>query len=49
MLLIFNKRTIVAIPSRVSRITQTRIRVVFVDASSVHTSIDTFLKSLSKN
>ena len=45
MLLDFNYRTLAAVSPRVSRITRTKIRVVFVDASTVHTLIDTFLKS----
>ena len=45
MLLNLNHRTLAAVPPSVSRITRTKIRVVFVDASTVHTSIDTFFKS----
>ena len=43
MLLILSYRTFGAVCSKVSRITQTHIRVGSVDASTVHTSIDTFL------
>ena len=45
MLLNFNYRTLAAVSPSVSKITRTHIRVVFTDASAVHTTIDTFFES----
>ena len=45
MILNIKYRTLAAVPPSVSRITQTQIRVVFIDASTVHTSMDTFFES----
>ena len=45
MLLNLYYSTLAAVPSRVSRITQAHIRVVFVDTSTVYTSIDTIFET----
>ena len=45
MLLNLNYRTLAAVSPSISRITRTHIRVVFADASTVHTTIDTFFES----
>ena len=45
MLLNINYRTLAAVPPSISKITQTQIRVVFVDTSTIRTSMDTYFKS----
>ena len=45
MLLNINYRTLAAVPPKIFKITQTQIKVVFVDASTIHTSMDTFFES----